>query len=348
MPRQIMSRQMLLLSSAVIAALGVCPAVSSSAQTGKPAVTRSQAKSATPAEIARWIRALDADRFRDRQQATKQLEQAGPRAFGALVKAAQGDSAEVTARALRILTKAFRSSQAEVKAAAKTSLERLSKSSQPSASRQAKRVLEVAAAQRQAAGRKFGFGGKGGIQLRAVGARINIRGIGGGGGVQIQVKNVNGQKTIDATENGRNIHIEESPQGQITMRVTETVNGKKKVSTYKAANAAALKKKSPQAYKLYQKYAAAAGGVAGGGGFGRGFGAIRGIRINRFRRPVPNRAVLRQIQQAQQEIQSATRALRKLATSGKTIAPDAVRKLANRIAAAEKKLQTARKALAGP
>ena len=38
------------------------------------------------------------------------------------------------------------------------------------------------------------------------------------------------------------------------MRVTENVNGKDKTDTYKAKDADELKKKSPEAYKLYEKY----------------------------------------------------------------------------------------------
>ena len=52
----------------------------------------------------------------------------------------------------------------------------------------------------------------------------------------------------------KKIHIEETAQGKIKMTVTETVDGKPKTSKYEAKNADELKKKHPDAHKLYKKY----------------------------------------------------------------------------------------------
>src|SRR5688572_13695453 len=63
----------------------------------------------TALQIAQWIRDLDSDEFQVRQQASSRLLSAGKHAASQVAKAAEGDSADVTARCLDILSKLWRS-----------------------------------------------------------------------------------------------------------------------------------------------------------------------------------------------------------------------------------------------
>ena len=80
----------------------------------------------------------------------------------------------------------------------------------------------------------------------------------------VSVKNVNGNKEIDVTDNDTKIRIAENKDG-ITMTVTDPPQGDKKPKPreYKAATADELKKKHPEAYKLYEKYAKGQGVAMG-------------------------------------------------------------------------------------
>ena len=70
----------------------------------------------------------------------------------------------------------------------------------------------------------------------------------------IRVSIVNGAKTIDASEPGRTVHIDEGKDG-IAMKVTGQIDGKEVTRDYKAKNADELKKDNPEAFALYQQYA---------------------------------------------------------------------------------------------
>src|SRR5262245_12925621 len=102
---------------------------------GKPAAAP------TAAQIAQWIKDLDSDEFQVRQQASGHLISAGKQVAGQVAKAAEGDSAEVTARCLDVLSKLFGSPDADTKAEAKKALEGLAKSKNAGAARQAERLL---------------------------------------------------------------------------------------------------------------------------------------------------------------------------------------------------------------
>lgn len=81
----------------------------------------------------------------------------------------------------------------------------------------------------------------------------------GGQNAQVQVTNVNGERTIKATENGRRVEITDRDGKDITVRVTGKVDGKDETREYKAAGPDELKQKHPDAAKLYEQYANGAG-----------------------------------------------------------------------------------------
>ncbi len=93
----------------------------------------------------------------------------------------------------------------------------------------------------------------------------------------VRVTIINGSKTIDAAEGDRTVHIEEDAKG-IRMKVAGQVNGKETTQDFAAASADELKQKHPDAYALYEQYAAGP----------RNALIIQGIGIDRRRLNLPN------------------------------------------------------------
>ena len=102
---------------------------------------------------------------------------------------------------------------------------------------------------------RFGFGG---------GAlNVNVQIINGGVNERIQTKIVDGIRTIEAQTGDEKIEIRDKNGKEIELKHTRPVDGKAKTDEYKAADLDDLKKKHPEAAKLYEKYAA--GNVIVGG-----------------------------------------------------------------------------------
>jgi hypothetical protein len=78
--------------------------------------------------------------------------------------------------------------------------------------------------------------------------------IGGKGLKRMSIKIVNGVKDIEVEEKDRKIKIHEEPTGKIEVEVTQKKDGKEKTSKYQAENADELKKKHPEAHKIYEQY----------------------------------------------------------------------------------------------
>ena len=68
-------------------------------------------------------------------------------------------------------------------------------------------------------------------------------------------KITDGVKDIEAEDAGKSIKIDDDPAKGIKIEVTSKKDGKDVTQKFEAKNAAELKKKSPEGYKLYQKYA---------------------------------------------------------------------------------------------
>jgi membrane-associated protease RseP (regulator of RpoE activity) len=73
---------------------------------------------------------------------------------------------------------------------------------------------------------------------------------------------MNGVKRIEVSKNHRLISIVESPRG-ITLRVTSERDGGAHAREFRAATPEELKRQSPEAYALYNRWAGAAGGLGG-------------------------------------------------------------------------------------
>jgi hypothetical protein len=173
-------------------------------------------------------------------------------------------------QAIGVLRRLMQSADAATHDAAKDALEQLAKS-ESAASVPAKEALKPPPAPAAHPG-NMGIGnlnggnirifGGGNIQLGGPGGNIqllpggNFQGNLPAGGVQvfrIQANNVNQNRTVDVNENGKRTHITEDANG-IEVKVTESAGGKEKTDTFKAKDADELKKKFPEAHKLYEKY----------------------------------------------------------------------------------------------
>lgn len=86
----------------------------------------------------------------------------------------------------------------------------------------------------------------------------------GGGGISTRVSIVNGIRRVEHQSGDEKIEIEDKDGKAIELKHTRTVDGKTKTDVYKADDLDDLKKKHPDAAKLYER-AGAGGGPVGGG-----------------------------------------------------------------------------------
>ncbi len=186
------------------------------------------------------IKQLDADKFQDREEAGKKLQALGKDAIPALAKAAEEGPLESVVRAIDILKNLTESNDKETVTTATEALEKLAKSENAGTARRAKSALTPKPKPAPAAPR-----------FAPAGARIVIQ----KNAQRVNMKNVNGVKTIEATDNQREIKIVDDPNKGITVEITEPKNGKKTTEKFEAKNEAELKKKHPKAHAEYEKYA---------------------------------------------------------------------------------------------
>jgi hypothetical protein len=332
---------------AVLAALGghsTCRA-GDAPRAEKKDVAKSQP---SPAEIGQWIKDLDSDTFATRQTAAEMLYQTGKPAIAAVADAALGKSLEVTMQSVNVLRRLMQSADKETQEAAKDALERLSKTETSAAAPAKEALAPPPAANRAGNLRPFGIGNIQG----------NIRIFGGGniqaGGMQvfrIQANGINQNRSVDVDENGKRTHITEDQNG-IEVKVTEKVEGKDKTDTFKAKDADELKKKFPEAHKLYEKYV----NGPGVGNIQIQAGQAIPIQIGvapAFGLPAPNavqpntvqKQASQQIAEAQKRIAEATENLRK--NAGATPNGDDLKRALDQLEEARKELEGARGKLGG-
>jgi len=304
----------------------------------------------TPQQVAGWIQELDADSSRVRDRATKDLIRAGKAAVEPAAQAAKGTSLEVTTRCIEILKSLLASEDAATKEAAKAALEKLAADKKHEAGSLAQGVLDAAKPRPQTVEDRLRALIR--AQQIAIGARAGIQIAPGNIAVQIAVGDAGGQREVSVRENGRKIQIRENNK-EIVVTVTEPGKDKAagggkeqpKPKVYKAANAAELKKKHPEAYKLYLKYAAknrAAAVMIGNIGLAPALGQARAREIPARRGNTVQ--VRRLIAEARQELRKSIDRL-KAAREGKLDAR-ALDRILKDIEAAEKKLAEAQKGLA--
>lgn len=207
---------------------------------------------AAAGRFARWIEQLDSDRFAERNEASRRLEEAGKDAVPALIQAALGTSREATLRAIEILRKHSREGDAASEKTAQEALQKLAASDHAVAARRAKDVLnpampDVANPPLVPIVQGWPMGG----QQVQVQIQLNV----GGGNQQRRIQIANGVKRIEVTENDLKVKITEDAAGSVQMEVTRKKDGKETTEKFSAKSRDELKKNQPEACLLYDKYA---------------------------------------------------------------------------------------------
>jgi len=210
----------------------------------------------TTEQIDQWVKQLDADEYGTRQAAQNKLEAAGTAAVEAVREAALGESQEAAVRSIDILKKHLRSDDDSLQQAAEAALKKLSESENEIVADRAAAALRPEPVQPQQPQDNAKPFGPRAIPLGRGGIRIEARAIaiGGKGAKRIAIKNVDGNKQIEVEEKDRKIEINESAEGKIKIKIIgdeDDMDGTKEVE---AENAEELKKKDPEAYKIYEKY----------------------------------------------------------------------------------------------
>lgn len=208
------------------------------------------AEAADSGRFAPWIQQLDSDRFADRNEASRRLEEAGRAAFPALAEAALGASREATLRALEILRKHSQEGNEASKKAAWEALERIA-ASDHAAARWAKEALTPPKpAERAPPLVPIVQGWPIGGQQVQVQIQMNA----GAGNQQRRIQIRNGTKQIEVTENDLKVKIVEEANGGVQLEVTRKKDGRETTEKYSAKSREDLQKDQPEAYKLYDKY----------------------------------------------------------------------------------------------
>lgn len=127
---------------------------------------------------------------------------------------------------------------------------------------------------------------------------------GAGGNITVTSRTVNGKRQIDINENGKKMQIHDTNGKDIVVKIEETVNGQQKTVEYKAKDFNELKKKHPNAAKVYERYAKPRINGVGNIRFGNGLPAVQRLQRpqRRVRRGAKRRGAKRRRPPAQQPV----------------------------------------------
>lgn len=194
-------------------------------------------------KLAAWVQALASDVYAERKAATQKLLAAGPAAVARLAAAADSADLETPGRCLRILKRLANSSDAATKQAATRALQNLARSPHQYVSRQAAEALIEPPPPITQAQIRFGRAGRFGVQRF---------------GVPVQPARLQRSlvRELTVVDNGRRItfRYETGARRELRIRIPERVEGQEKTTEFKADNAIELRKQSPAAADLYDKY----------------------------------------------------------------------------------------------
>ncbi len=299
--------------------------------TEKPDPQKSDAENtsaATPEQLQQWIKDLVHQKFATRQAASQKLVQAGVTGMEAAAQATQTEDLELATRCLAVLTEGLTSKDKLVRNAANSALETLAKSDNQSVAQRARQALDTPRELPDIPrGLPPGFG-----------QNLQMRGI-----QQIKIHAVKGVREITVTDNGKGIVLKDNNGKDITVTVTETVNGQKQTQTFAGKDEEDLKKNNPLGYALYKKYSRfnANGGVQiqiGGNAFGGNL-LMPGVppQLRRRTNPIKAGALLDEVDQLRQKLEDSNERLEKAANSDK---PDSgeLKKISQEIKATIKRL----------
>lgn len=282
------------------------------------------------------VKQLSSESFAERKVATRKLVELGAKAVPAVAKAADSDDLELPSRCVNILKAMFHSEDEKTKAAAKTALEKLTKSDRAYLAKRAELALEEPKPEPPPEDDPLNRFGR-------IRNRIQAGAFGNAGkNMRVTQKSTNGERETDVEVDGKKIHITDSNGQDIAVTVTETVDGKETKKEYAGKNLADLKKKHPEAAKLYEEYAEGngAGGIrvfAGPGAFPGGFPNFPNLPAP-FQ-PFPKPDAKNNLNQAVKRIDESIERLRKLAKDG--LLPQAqLDTLVKQLEATKKQLQS--------
>jgi len=214
-------------------------------------------------EIATLIEEITDDDAEVRSEAAAKLLKIGEPAVAPLAKAAETNDAKVVTRCFDVLGRLYASDDQKTVEATDEALQKLSKSDVRIAAVRAlttlrlKKKLQEREARLKAAGVAPAL-----PQLRPQ-ANMQIQ-IGGMAESRSTMIEANGKRTTHAKNATEEVEITDVNGKSIELKHTRQVDGKEKTSEYKADDLADLKKKHPDAAKLFEKYAG--GNVVIGGG----------------------------------------------------------------------------------
>jgi hypothetical protein len=199
------------------------------------------------ADFADLIGKLDDAEFAQRQDATRQLSEAGPAAFADLERAAAGGSREASARALDVFKGHFQRGDHEIKEAARQSLARLAQSKSSTLAQRAQNVLNPPKEPSLADANIFA-----GPNVRAINFQLQVARAAParGGRLTSVTRDGNGKLKIEVTENGITTKIESVPGGKITAEISE--NGR--VRTIVAKDLDDLRRQDGNLARLYEQF----------------------------------------------------------------------------------------------
>jgi hypothetical protein len=127
---------------------------------------------------------------------------------------------------------------------------------------------------------------KGAANVVGGGIRINGQLIGGPGVQSLKFNMIKDKRHIEAVAGDEKVEITDTKGKDIELKHTRQVDGKSKTDEFKADDLDDLKKKHPDAAKLYEKYAAGPN-LGFGGGIQMQIGGIGAPRPVQLPRPVP-------------------------------------------------------------
>lgn len=184
-----------------------------------------------------WIAQLEHERLTKRQEARQKLLELGKGAIPGLAKAALSGKREVIEKSINVLSQLSQSDDEDVKEAAVVTLQMLSECDQPSTAERAK----IALATKQSRG----------IQpFKDDSSGEFTRGSSRGRNRSVSVSNINGLSTIVVKEDGRETTIREMGRGRVAVRISDG----DKPTEFVARSPQEMKKKSPEAFALYEQY----------------------------------------------------------------------------------------------
>lgn len=195
--------------------------------------------------IAALIEQLEHAAFSERQAASQRLAEAGAEALAQLEATATRGSREAAGRALEIVKRHFQNGEADLKEGARETLSRLASSDNATVSQRAQNVLFPPKTSMLPAGVPFGFAnGRNALAMPPATRTVTTH-------------ESNGNRDVEARENGRKTRIQTFSNGRIQFEFTEPINGRDFTRRIDAKDLSELRHKDAEAGQLYDLYNAA-------------------------------------------------------------------------------------------